>query len=193
MTNFEGKENSQKELNFGEILYPCFNKLAPLLVESLLISKYISTNHKTISNLLSLTWSTISFPFTTKILPSLTSSSPSPQSTHSPHLLSFHPLTSTVKKLLKEISLPACSSQLPLYKLFKDQSVSEVLAASLLEVFFSDAKDKENVSGNVSSKNTLRDSSMGRRSKVGEKKEEEIKRKDVVTDEMKVIAAAMVN
>jgi hypothetical protein len=203
IADFDENEKVAKELNFGEILYPAFNRLAPLLIESLIISRYICDSHKTIGNLLSLTWNTISFPFITKILPNLTAStlerpltSLEKSKSYSPQQLPFNCFTSTLKKRLKEDHQGNNTSRHPpLYSLFKDQSVSEVIASSLIDTFFSNkesSKEKENVSSNLGSKNTLRESSRGR--SVGKNIQEEgVKRKDRVTDEVKVVAAAVVN
>lgn len=50
-----GKE--QKHLNFGEILYPSFNKLVPKLCEAMFIANNTCESYKGIQNITGLTWS----------------------------------------------------------------------------------------------------------------------------------------
>lgn len=61
-------QKQTKGLNFGEVLYPAFNKLIPKLVEGLFVSRFIADTHKNIQCLMSLTWNCLSFAFNSQIL-----------------------------------------------------------------------------------------------------------------------------
>jgi hypothetical protein len=228
-----------KRLNFGEVLYPSFNKLTPKLCEAIFIATSTSESYRSIQNIIGLTWSCVSFAFNSQILEKVVRSifneikfskfsdkdvnifdkSFNDSLHHStakilPIEIDFKAKTSIFKKKLKELHSTGIhkisniitkssenSIQLPIYPLFKDQSVNEIIVNTLLDLIChkeDKPEDKEN-SNIASNEATLRfrSSSKLKRSIQKPVVKDEIKqcheRKDTISLNLKILCFCIIN
>jgi len=237
----ESKEgqNQQKSLNFGEILYPAFNNLAPKLLESIFVCKNVSDNYKNIQSFMYLTWSCLSFAFNSQILSStikdvvekhkyghladdevnmfeksFDTSDNRVERKFMPLQLNFKAKTGLFKKKIKEIHHKSKMSdfmkksrvdgiQLPIYAIFKDDAISEVLVNDLIELLFpskiiNDNKENSQLGVNENSQNKLKSSSKLKKSIHKPVLREEnpkpmVERKDQMSLKLKILCCCMIN
>jgi len=234
------ENQTQKPLNFGEVLFPAFNRLTPKLSECLIVSRYVCETNKGIQGLLQLTWNCISFSFDTHVLSkvveraiqkkignsyndsdvrmfdnSLEESKMTEYKHYSPLELDFTARTTLVKKKLKELHSKSKAIsmmsrvkndtlQLPIYTLFKDAQVNELLVDTILSIISpSKPKDDDKENTNMTnhqdpeSSQKLRNSSKLRRSQnrasVKEDSKPVIHRDDKISIQMKLLGCSMIN